>query len=183
MIQTKIGARQDSNHSMQVRLNFKQSKKIRKALNIILLQFLILSCWVVTKGHTCFNKFAGSFKYIWRFGTTSCWNGLKRSKDMYQNQSQNLSKIWSFGTNFSFQGVIQNTKTFFFDTDTAWSDIFFKNFFSKCEKYVYLKMLVYGSWNCIHVWRISFSCVFYMLWTIELWSGSLFPRADYEGRI
>ena len=52
---------------------------------------------------------------------------------MYQNQ--NLSKIWSFGTRFPFQGVILNAKKFF-DVGYAWSDILFNSFFSffsKCE--------------------------------------------------
>ena len=80
---------------------------------------------------------------------------------MYQNQSQNLSKIWSFEINFSSQGVILNTNKFF-DMDNAWSDIFLKNIFSKCEKIcLYLKMLVYDSWNWIHVQVVSFSSVFY----------------------
>ena len=38
-------------------LSLKRStKKIRKALNITLLQFLTLSCWVVTKRHTYLEK-------------------------------------------------------------------------------------------------------------------------------
>ena len=150
-----------------------------------MLQFLTLSCRVVTKGHTYFNKFAGLFKYIWRFGTTWCWNGLKRSKDMYQNQSQNLSKIWSFGTNFSFQGVIQNTKKLFFFLTRALHEVIFSLRISlenvrntsilKCSY-----MVPETVYTCDVV---PFSCVFYMLWAIEVWRGSLFPRTDYEGRI
>ena len=90
------------------------TKKPRKALKIMLLNFHYLPCWVVTKGHTYLNKpaaesFATMFKCVWCFGTTWRANGLKRSKDMYQNQSQNLLKIWSFGTGFSFYRVLLNT--------------------------------------------------------------------------
>ena len=65
-------------------------------------------------------------------------------------------------------------------------DVFFKNFFSKCEqicRYLYFKMLLQGSWNCIHLWSIFFAFVFYILQTIKLWNGSIFPRNDYEGWI
>ena len=46
-------------------------------------------------------------------------------------------------------------------------------------RYLYLKMLVYGSWNCINVffvnvYLVSFSSIFYMLWTIKVWSGTFF---------
>ena len=58
MIQTKKGAQQYSNHSIQVHVNFKPLKKVHKALKIILLQFLTLPCRLVTKGHTHFNKSA-----------------------------------------------------------------------------------------------------------------------------
>ena len=89
------------------------TKKIRKALKIKLLDFLTLPCRVVTKGHTYLNKPAaesfGTFKCVWCFGTTWRANGLKRNKDMHQNQSQNLLKIWSFGTGFSFYRVLLNT--------------------------------------------------------------------------
>ena len=30
---------------------------------------------------------------------------------------------------------------------------------------------------------VSFSSIFYMLWTIKVWSGGLFLQTDYKGRI
>ena len=58
VIQTKIGAQQDFEHLMQIRLYFysREPIKKRKALKIILLLFFTYSCRVVTKSHTYLNK-------------------------------------------------------------------------------------------------------------------------------
>ena len=59
-------------------------------------------------------------------------NGLKRSKDAYQ--SQNLLKIWPFATDFSFYGIILNTKKFCWHEYCMKSDVFLKDFLSNCEQ-------------------------------------------------
>ena len=75
------------------------------------------------------------------------WKLVKMIKEAYQNQCQNLFKMWSFGTGFSFSNVNGNTKKFCWDRHCIKSDVFFNDFFTKCEQIRrYLQNLV------IHIW-------------------------------
>ena len=101
MIQTKIGAQQNFKHLIQVHLYFHSREPLKNPQN--------------TKDHiaTTFNRFIPGgnrrvyllnksadescrflFKCVWHFGTTWRENELKRSKGTYQNQNQNLFKIY-----------------------------------------------------------------------------------------
>ena len=106
-------------------------------------------------------KFAGLFKYVWHFGTTWCENELKRSKDTYQNQSQNLFNI-SFGTSFSFSDVMLNTR-FCWHGHCMKSDVFFNNFFTKssksggtCRLWLYTYHVVFLSFLCFIFYFFNF---------------------------
>ena len=100
-----------------------------------MLQFLTFSCRVVTKGHKANLQLKVSgllnvYNVLVPAGVKMCQKG---AKIRIKNQSQNLLKIWSFWTGFSFSDVIITTK-FFWHGHCMKSYVFFKDSFSRCEQ-------------------------------------------------
>ena len=109
MIQTKIDAQQDSSHSIQVCLYFHSRKPLKNPQgnkDHIATTFNSIMPHGNKRAYilwqTCSRKLQVSLSvYNIKFWYHLGWTWVIKEQSMYQNQSQNLSKIWSSGTYFS----------------------------------------------------------------------------------
>ena len=135
-------------------------------------------------------KVAALFKRVWRFGTYRlAWKWFKKEQGcVSKSKSKSLKNMIFWNCLFFLRCNSKHKEILLTGTlhEKGW---FLKIFLVNVNKsastcrYLYLKVLVYGSWNCVHVWGSFFVSVFYMLWAIKVWSGDLYRRTDCEGRI